>query len=721
MGALRAPRPEEDIGGYARLTTKIVRDWRKRPMWVRRSRLVAREFRTWAPWTEELFAPSSSLGAVHQLISIAMAKGLEVTTIDVKDAYLNVPQKAPVVITVDRSLVEDGGVGEAPFILERLLPGQRVAAAEWFQYVKEMLLEADLENFEKEPTLFRGTGLDDDTNLILHADDGILASTQKAREKVLGVLKRKVEVKVSDPFGPGCELEFLKRRYLWCSEGATMMSGTKHLEGLLNALGHDIKERDAPADTSFVEEDKGDELTDSKRKLYQECVGRLLYLSHTRADIQYSVSVLAGKMAKPTTTSMRWLVRVAGYLKRVPDLGFLIKPLVPDANLEYSGQGKLVAGSTVVLESVSDADWGGCKRTRRSKSSAHFYLAGGLIASHVRTQKSIALSSGESEFVAMVSGATELIFLKDCLGFMLKNKMTIEAKVRSDSAAAQGMAQRLGTGRVRHLACGMMWLQASVKSKMLKIGSISGSTNPADLGTKVLAGPKVRQLLYYAGARLEDGTAYGQLEAEEAAQRTRINQIVTNGVKKPSLKHVLPVLLVLSQIVGSDGASFEGLGLGVAMAGLEDTVAEVSYLASAVLLRTSILLVFPCGLAYVIWKLLGIFFRSGKGSTKEMAVQASMRSRAEQAWADEYTDKVNYLNQILAEERAEKEQMENALKRLREEARARRTSQPQTPTRLVIAMSRGTVFHLPGCHCLRSSSNTKSFGPCQYCFPGATG
>ncbi|OLP88024.1 Creatine kinase, flagellar [Symbiodinium microadriaticum] len=435
---------------------------------------------------------------------------------------------------------EDGGVGEAPFILERLLPGQRVAAAEWFQYVKEMLVEAKLENFENEPLA--------------------------ARDKVLEVLKKKVEVKVSDPFGPGSELEFLKRRYIWCSEGAIMMSGTKHLEGLLDALGHDIKERDAPADTSFVEEDKGEELNEAKKKLYQECVGRLLYLSHTLADIQYSVSVLAGKMAKPTTTSMRWLVRVAGYLKRVPDLGFLIKPLVPDANLEYGGHGKLVAGSTVVLESVS---------------------------------KSIALSSGESEFVAMVSGATELVFLKDCLGFMLKDKMAIEAKVRSDSAAAQGMAQRLGTGRVRHLACGMMWLQASVKSKLLKIGSISGSTNPADLGTKVLAGPKVRQLLYYAGARLEDGTAYGQLEAEEAERRARINQVVTSGVKKPSLKHASST--------------------------------------------------------------------RGKG---EVAVQATIRSREEQKWADEYTDKVNYLKEVLSTERAEKEQMERALKQLREDNRA---------------------------------------------------
>ena len=206
------------------------------------------------------------------------AKGLEVVTLDVKDAYLNVPQVSPVLIYVDKALVEEGAVGEVPFILERLLPGQRIAAAEWFQFVKEMLVEGGMENFPKEPTLFRAKG-EDDTGMILHADDGILASTRQARGALVGVLAKKVEVKTSDPLEIGQEIEFLKRRYIRCEDGVIMMSGTKHLEGLLNSLGHDIKERDAPADGSFVEEDNSEELNEAKKKLYQECVGRLLYLS----------------------------------------------------------------------------------------------------------------------------------------------------------------------------------------------------------------------------------------------------------------------------------------------------------------------------------------------------------------------------------------------------------------------------------------------------------
>ena len=188
MGVLRPPSKDEDIAGYPTLTTKIVRDWRERPHWLRRSRLVSREFRTWAPWTEELFAPASTLGVIHELHAGSLAKGLEIVTLDVRDAYLNVPQKTPVIM-VQASLFEDGAAGEVPYVSEHLLPGfrgQRIAAAEWFQFVKGMLVDGGMEKFSKEPTLFRASDPSSDTNMILHADDGMLASTRQAPGGVAG-------------------------------------------------------------------------------------------------------------------------------------------------------------------------------------------------------------------------------------------------------------------------------------------------------------------------------------------------------------------------------------------------------------------------------------------------------------------------------------------------------------------------------------------------------
>ena len=63
-------------------------------------------------------------------------------------------------------------------------------------------------------------------------------------------------------------------------------------------------------------------------------------------------------------------------------------------------------------------------------------------------QKAIALSSGKSEFVAVVAGCSDGMLIKHLL-----NKMTggnCMMKVRTDSSAARSMVQRQGIGRVRH-------------------------------------------------------------------------------------------------------------------------------------------------------------------------------------------------------------------------------------------------------------------------------
>ena len=48
------------------------------------------------------------------------------------------------------------------------------------------------------------------------------------------------------------------------------------------------------------------------------------------------------------------------------------------------------------------------------------------------------------------------------------------------------------------------------------------------------------------------------------------------------------------------------------------------------------------------------------------------------------------------------------LRELHEHVRVLRAQRAQMPARLSIAVSRGTFFHLPGCHSLRSSGNVIS-------------
>ena len=69
----------------------------------------------------------------------------------------------------------------------------------------------------------------------------------------------------------------------------------------------------------------------------------------------------------------------------------------------------------------------------------------------------------------------------------------------TDSSGAKGILQRSGVGRLRHLSCRILWLQQLVSGGMVKLCSVSGSVNPADIGTKRVSAPRLRSLMAVLG------------------------------------------------------------------------------------------------------------------------------------------------------------------------------------------------------------------------------
>ena len=75
------------------------------------------------------------------------------------------------------------------------------------------------------------------------------------------------------------------------------------------------------------------------------------------------------------------------------------------------------------------------------------------------TQKVRALPSGESEFYAQESGAVRGLLMKNiCHG---AGELTKPLVHHCDPVACRGMAQRLGTGKCRHIEVKWLWLQAT--------------------------------------------------------------------------------------------------------------------------------------------------------------------------------------------------------------------------------------------------------------------
>ena len=103
-----------------------------------------------------------------------------------------------------------------------------------------------------------------------------------------------------------------------------------------------------------------------------------------------------------------------------------------------------------------------------------------------KTMGVLALSSGESELATVVKSATEGMGLQSILNdFCLCGHVA----TKSDATAALGMVQRLGLGKVRHLAVGDLWVQHHVRSGKIRVSKMSGLENPSDAQTKYL-GPE---------------------------------------------------------------------------------------------------------------------------------------------------------------------------------------------------------------------------------------
>ena len=98
--------------------------------------------------------------------------------------------------------------------------------------------------------------------------------------------------------------------------------------------------------------------------------------------------------------------------------------------------------------------------------------------------------------LAAVEPVTPFLFSR--LLTWITNKRT-HIYIYSDSSGAKGILNRRGVGRLRHLSCRILWLQDMVGNGMLKLCSISGHSNPADIGTKRLAAPRMRSLMSLLG------------------------------------------------------------------------------------------------------------------------------------------------------------------------------------------------------------------------------
>ena len=439
-----------------------------------RSRLVGREFND--SKDDTLYASTPPLEALRAIISHASTVEVdrpgerrELMVNDVRRAYFYAKQQRSVFINlpVEDDEAQEGEVGQ----LLLCLYGTRDAAREWQRTLSRHLQGIGFKVGRGHPSVFFHPGRN--LRVLVHGDDYLSSGYAEDLNLLKDCLEKQYELqsqRVGVGDGRTIEGKILNRIVRWTANGYEMEADPRHCELVLRQLEVDgLKSLSSPGVEGHDEEDgeRDEPLLGEQATIFRGIAARLNYLSADRPDIQYATKEVCREMSSPTTGSWKRLVRIARYLMGKRRLIWRFELQSP----------------VEMVDAFSDAHWAVCRRSRKSTSGGALMIGSHLIKCWAKTQATIAKSSAESELYGIVRATCETLGF---LSLMEDLGSEMGSRLHMDSTAAQGIIDRQGLSKVRHLDVNLLWLQEQLARDKVPLLEVPGPENKADLVTKHL-------------------------------------------------------------------------------------------------------------------------------------------------------------------------------------------------------------------------------------------
>ncbi|GKA15748.1 putative RNA-directed DNA polymerase [Tanacetum coccineum] len=408
----------------------------------------------------DTFAPVAKINTIRILVSIAANKEWPLRQYDVKNAFLNGNLEEEVYMDPPPGM----NFGNKVCKLNKALYGLKQSPRAWFGRFSKFMKGIGYKQSDADHTLFVKNNEGKVTALIVYVDDMVVTGDDEDEmNKLKDVLGAEFELK-----DLGKLKYFLGIEVARSSRGITMCQRKYTLDLLTETGMLDCKPIDTP-----IEQNHGLTLLTYKaptnKERYQKLVGKLIYLSHTRPDIAYAVSVVSRFMHAPNKDHMKAVIRILRYLKSSPGKG-----------LFFAKTGSLE------VEGYTDADWAGDKSDGKSTSGYFTFVGGNLVTWRSKKQKVVARSSAESEFRGMVHGVCELLWIKRImrdLGFEVRESMNLHC----DNQAAVKIANNpVLHDRTKHVEVDRHFIRDHLEKKTIKLPHVASKDQLADMLTKAV-------------------------------------------------------------------------------------------------------------------------------------------------------------------------------------------------------------------------------------------
>ena len=356
--------------------------------------------------------------------------------------------------------------------LKKSLYGLRQAPRQWFSKLASALRDYGFQQSPFDHSLFTFARKGVFLALLIYVDDLVLTGNDSHccidfknylhrcfKLKDLGPLKYFLSIEVARaPAG----LFLCQRKYTLDILTETGMLGSKP-----NPLPMEQQHK--------LSSDSGDPISNPGQ--YRRLIGRLIYLTITRPDIQYAIHILSQFMQDPRQGHWDAAMRLLRYLKSSPGQGIL-----------------LPASNDLRLHVYCDSDWASCPMTRRSVTGYFVLLGSAPISWKTKKQPTVSGSSAEAEYRAVANATSEALWIRNLLRSL--HIPVPPAQLYCDNQAALHIAANpVFHERTKHIEIDCHFVRERLLSGEVLTRYVSTKEQLADLFTKALGHRQFRHLL----------------------------------------------------------------------------------------------------------------------------------------------------------------------------------------------------------------------------------
>ena len=351
--------------------------------------------------------------------------------------------------------------------MKKALYGLKQALRAWYNKIKAYFIHEGFEKCSSEHTLFTKKEGGNILIVSLYVDDLIFTGGNKSMcDKFKSSMMREFDTSDLEMMRYFLEIKVIQ------NEAGIFICQRRYAREILERFGmessNSVKNPIIP-ETRLSKDEAGDGIDTT---MFKQAVGSLMYLTATRPDLMYGVSLISRFMANQQ--SSHWLAakRILRYIQGTTDFGILYK------------RGRRNAG----LVSYTDSNYAGDLDDRKSTSGFAFIMGSRAISWASKKQPVVSLSTTKVEYIVAALCACQCIWLRrilEQLGAEERGSTEINC---DNNFTIQLSKNSVFHGRSKHIGERFHFLRDLVNDGAVKLSFCSSEEQIADIMTKLSNG-----------------------------------------------------------------------------------------------------------------------------------------------------------------------------------------------------------------------------------------